>query len=231
MCVVASRDFVENTVYRVTMDGMTTPAVSLSFANSKALHIDTCRYDVQRAAVAKVVAGRKSSIKQCLLDAGFAEEQANNRTMQMRVRRQVQKLTQEKETPKGKTTSTTSGSASRLIPTSIETCHIDDDEMSAMTEPNGMYGPTPPITKNPALPPAVVIPIGSHTITRHSSPVSAVQVLADPILFSSSSVRKRPLTFLENNYNKRIMDSPLETIPFVDQRIPYVVAGEYVSLA
>jgi hypothetical protein len=209
------------------MDGMT-PAVSLSFANSKALHIDTCRYDVQRAAVAKVVAGKKSSIKQCLLDAGFAEEQANNRTMQMRVRRQVQKLTQEKETPKGKTTSTT---ASRLIPTSIETCHIDDDEISTMTEPHGMYGPTAPTTKSPALPPAVVIPTGSHTITRHSSPVSAVQVMADPILFSSSSVRKRPLTFLENNYSKRIMDSPLDTIPFADRRIPYVVGGEFVSLA
>jgi hypothetical protein len=218
------------------MDGMMTPAVSLSFANSKALHIDSCRYDVQRAAVAKVLAGKNLSIKQCLLNAGFAEEQANNRTMQMRVRRGVQKLTREQATPKEKTTA----AVSRLMPTSIETCPIEDDEISVLTEPNGMYGPgpapgpAPPTTKTPALlPPAVVIPNYSHSTTRHSSPVSAL-VLADPIVYSSAPVvvhnnnNKRPLTFLENNYNKRIMDSQLETIPFADQRTtPYVVAGEY----
>jgi hypothetical protein len=208
------------------MDGLiTAPAVSLSFVvnnNSKALHIDSCRYDVHRAATAKVLAGKSSSIKYCLLDAGFSEEQANNRTMQMRVRRQVQKLTKEKETPKKSTH--TASSNSRLHPTSIQTCHIEDDEISVLTEPNGMYGPTK--TTTPALPPAVVI------ITRQSSPVSAVQqVLAagnPSILFSSTPVRKRPLTFLENNYNKRIMDSPppLDTIiPFADQqrRNPHVV--------
>jgi hypothetical protein len=67
------------------------PAATIS-TSVKALDIDSCRHDVQRAAIAKVVAGKNLPIRQCLLDAGFCEDQANNRTMQMRVRRQVQKL-------------------------------------------------------------------------------------------------------------------------------------------
>lgn len=53
---------------------------------------DSCRNDVMRAAVAKVLSGKSTTIKQCLLHVGFTTQQASNRTMQMRVRRQVQKM-------------------------------------------------------------------------------------------------------------------------------------------
>jgi hypothetical protein len=71
---------------------LSTAPAATCYTSVKALDIDSCRHDVQQAAIAKVMAGKNLPIRQCLLDAGFCEDQANNRTMQMRVRRQVQKL-------------------------------------------------------------------------------------------------------------------------------------------
>jgi hypothetical protein len=75
------------------------PGYSALPAVRKALDFDSCRNDIQRAALAKLVAGNTSSIKKCLLEAGFCDAQANNRTMQMRVRRHVQKLQDQQNPP------------------------------------------------------------------------------------------------------------------------------------
>jgi hypothetical protein len=69
-------------------------------AGAKALDIDSCRQDIERAAVAKALQGSSLTFRQCLLQSGFSEDQASNRTMQMRVRRQVQKFKRQHEQPK-----------------------------------------------------------------------------------------------------------------------------------
>ena len=63
----------------------------------RALDFESCRDEVHQAAMAKLVAGNSRSVKQCLLGVGFTESQANNRTMQSRVRRHVSKLRQRQE--------------------------------------------------------------------------------------------------------------------------------------
>ena len=63
----------------------------------RALDFESCRLEVHQAAMAKFGAGNSRSVKQCLLEVGFNDTQANNRTMQSRVRRQVNKLKQQHE--------------------------------------------------------------------------------------------------------------------------------------
>lgn len=58
----------------------------------KAMELSSCRQDIERAAATKVQKGAAISIRQCLLEVGFDAAQANNRTMQARVRREVQRL-------------------------------------------------------------------------------------------------------------------------------------------
>eukprot|EP00934_Nitzschia_sp_Nitz4_P004036 Nitzschia sp. Nitz4//scaffold93_size78505//32491//33261//NITZ4_005419-RA/size78505-processed-gene-0.101-mRNA-1//-1//CDS//3329560285//4026//frame0 len=60
---------------------------------AKALDLWACRLDIERAAAKKVQYGSSISVRQCLLEAGFDDSQASNRTMQARVRREVQRLT------------------------------------------------------------------------------------------------------------------------------------------
>lgn len=80
-------------------------------SDSKALNLESCRNRIDIAAAAKLQQdlekGKKEnnkkrkrpattsnvlSIRECLLDVGFTENQASNRTMQTRVRRRVQEL-------------------------------------------------------------------------------------------------------------------------------------------
>ncbi len=71
------------------------PVRSTPSGTSVALDLNSCRQEIERAAAAKV-AETALTIRQCLLQAGLSTTQASNRTMQARVRREVQRLTQGK---------------------------------------------------------------------------------------------------------------------------------------
>jgi hypothetical protein len=59
---------------------------------SAAMDLDSCRQAIERAAANKVSSkGKALTIRRCLLDSGLSERQASNRTMQARVRREVQR--------------------------------------------------------------------------------------------------------------------------------------------
>jgi hypothetical protein len=57
------------------------------------MDLNSCRQEIERAAAAKI-SEAALTIRQCLLQAGVTTSQASNRTMQARVRREVQRLTQ-----------------------------------------------------------------------------------------------------------------------------------------
>lgn len=57
------------------------------------MDLNSCRQEIERAAAAKI-SEAALTIRQCLLQAGVSTSQASNRTMQARVRREVQRLTQ-----------------------------------------------------------------------------------------------------------------------------------------
>mmetsp|Transcript_76001 Transcript_76001/g.114447 ORF Transcript_76001/g.114447 Transcript_76001/m.114447 type:complete len:259 (+) Transcript_76001:237-1013(+) len=100
----------------------------------KALDIETCRNGVQKAATAKAASGRGISIRQCLLDAGFCEGQASNRTMQMRVYRQVQKL------QKGATAPVRRRQPKEAtVPSEVCFNPFDDDLVSVLTDGSGGF--------------------------------------------------------------------------------------------
>lgn len=61
--------------------------------SSAAMDLNSCRQEIERAAAAKI-SEAALTIRQCLLQAGVSTSQASNRTMQARVRREVQRLTQ-----------------------------------------------------------------------------------------------------------------------------------------
>jgi len=75
-------------------------ALHVSAGGSRAMDLNSCRQEIERAAATKVSSkGSSLSIRQCLLEAGFSSSQATNRTMQARVRREVQRLNQGRDRP------------------------------------------------------------------------------------------------------------------------------------
>lgn len=69
------------------------PARGSPCCSSAALDLNSCRQEIERAAATKI-SETALTIRQCLLQAGLSTTQATNRTMQARVRREVQRLTQ-----------------------------------------------------------------------------------------------------------------------------------------
>lgn len=111
---------------------MTAPTMAAASSTSiKPLDIDSCRQDIEVAAVKKLFSGRKISIRQCLLDAGFCEDQASNKTMQARARRAVQKLSRQAESQNEES-----------VPLTITFAPQAYDDMSVITSASGCSVPT-----------------------------------------------------------------------------------------
>ena len=135
----------------------------------RALDFESCRDEVHQAAMAKLVAGNSRSVKQCLLEVGFTDSQANNRTMQSRVRRHVTKLRRRQEDLHGRDPTKSSSFPANthlpkplprsrrqrqrefVPPTSVIFSNkrqmnsfgmpdsIDDDNVSVLTEGSGLF--------------------------------------------------------------------------------------------
>jgi hypothetical protein len=129
-----------------------TPLLPTTNSLVKALDIETCRKGVQKAATAKAASGRSISIRQCLLDAGFCEGQASNRTMQMRVWRQVQKQQRVTLTRRRRT--------EQDVPSEVCFSPSEDDLVSVLTGGSGGFRRHIPRSATPAeaLPTAIHIP-------------------------------------------------------------------------
>jgi hypothetical protein len=149
---------------------------------SKALNIDSCRQGVERAAVAKLVAGKFISIKQCLLEEGFSEDQASNNTMQARVRRHVQKIlrnanpSQQQQKPSKRM---------QRPPSCVTVLQSDHDDVSVLTNASGFHTTVTATTctsnantttlgagPEAMVPPLVIVTSMTHSIPNVFSPAA-----------------------------------------------------------
>ena len=154
----------------------------------KPLDIESCRQNIEQAAVAKLFSGTKISIRQCLLDAGVSEEQANNKTMQARVRRHVQKLSR----------NATSGGDYFPLEITFFARKEDDDDISVITVPDEDHHAPNPLTTSILRPLDPMLPtkfIGDsplmHPLTGTllpNLPALSTAVTGLPILFSTTII-------------------------------------------
>ena len=158
-------------------------------SRTKPLDIESCRQDIEKAAVAKLLAKQRITIRECLLDAGFCEKQASNKTMQARVRRQIRKLSRRHA----------DDDEEAAVPMEISFTPFqneNDDDISVITMDGSVCAPplcgTPrPLTMLPTsltLPPPtlcdLLVPtmIAPEIISRTATPAPPTMVFPTPIL-------------------------------------------------
>jgi hypothetical protein len=171
----------------------------------KALDIDSCRQDIEVAAVKKLFSGRKISIRLCLLDAGFCEDQASNKTMQARVRRAVQKLSRQAESQHEES-----------VPLTITFAPQEEDDISVITGASGFSLPTTVTPRSlDVLPSAICIPgvVSNHLLVPVVVPTEAITRLLVPAVVPTEAITR------------------ISTLPFLTPSIPSVPFDAILPIA
>lgn len=165
-------------------------ALHLSVSGGRAMNLNSCRQEIELAAATKVSPrGSSLSIRQCLLEAGFSTSQASNKTMQARVRREVQRLTHGREkravydgrisvpleivipTPSSLSPSGggTAAGLADFLDGPISDDIFDDDDISVLTDPT--YLPMAPARSPPTPHPEQPLPSSSFVAPAPSKPM------------------------------------------------------------